>query len=150
MNLLLNTKAIDVNAVDQHGVTPLISAARNCHVDCLISLLGAGADVNKTDYNGNGALNSMASQDLKCIDVLIGAGADVNLSNNEGQSPLMLSCTHCKHEPAQRLFEAGADLHATMKNGNTALFFAVRSNSVHTAKWAYLKGISINLKNKDG
>ena len=74
----------------------------------------------------------------------------MNLSNNEGQSPLMLSFTHFKQEPAQRLFDAGADLHATMKSGNTAIFFAVGSNSIHTAKWAYLKGISINLKNKDG
>ena len=150
MNLLLNTKAIDVNAVDQHGVTPLISAARNRHVDCLNSLLGAGADVNKTDYRGSSALNRVASWDVKCSDVLISAGADMNLSNSDGYSSLMFAAANYDPECAQRLLDAGADLNATMKNGNTVVFSAIQNNSECTAKWAYLRGISVNLKNIDG
>ena len=151
VNLLLNTTGIDVNAGDKNGVTPLINAARNRHIDCLTSLLRAGADVNKTDNTGLSALNSATSWDLKCCDVLLGAGADVNLCNNDGQSPLMFAVAY-EFEPecAQKLLDAGADLHATMKNGNTAVSFAANNNSVRTAKWAYLKGISINMKNKDG
>ena len=150
INLLLNTKAIDVNAVDQHGVTPLISAARNRHVDCLISLLRAGADVNKTDCFGYSALNTAALRDVKCSDVLIDAGADVNLSRNDGLSPLMFAVKSDDPECAQRILDAGGDLHATMKNGNTVVFCVIDNTSVVTAKWAYLNGISINLNNKDG
>ena len=149
INLLLNTPNIDVNAVDKHGVTPLISAARNGHVDCLTSILRAGADVNKTDYAGNSAL-FLASWDVKCCDVLIGAGADINLCNNDGRSPLMFAVACHEPERPQKLLDAGADLHATMKNGNTAVFSVVESNSVRTAKWAYLRGISTNIRNKDG
>ncbi len=53
---LLTAPSVDVNAVDEHGNTPLIEAARFGHDDVVRALLSARADVKAKNDDGKTAL----------------------------------------------------------------------------------------------
>ena len=53
---LLAAPNVDVNAVDEHGNTPLIEAARFGHDDVVAALLAAKANINARNDQGKTAL----------------------------------------------------------------------------------------------
>ena len=64
------------------GVTSLHVAAQNGHETVVLTLIKAGADINKAMDDGATALYFAAQQDNKVVvRVLIEAGADVNKAN---------------------------------------------------------------------
>ena len=66
----------DVNAKDEHGMTPLMWAAQNQNSDVIAALLKAGADLNAKDGKGNTALDrARAYKNEKAATALIKAGA---------------------------------------------------------------------------
>ena len=74
----------------------LIEASRLGYLEVVQSLIGRGADVNKSNNNDATPLH-MASYDghLEVVRALLAAGADVNRSNNRGDTPLYwLSLIH--------------------------------------------------------
>ncbi len=56
LRLMLDTAAM-VDAQDLHGLTPLMGAARNGHVEAVRLLLQHHADPRKNDYAGHNAVD---------------------------------------------------------------------------------------------
>ena len=52
---LLSSQGVDVNYTDSFGVTALMYASDNCHIDCVRLLLENGANVNLKDNDGRTA-----------------------------------------------------------------------------------------------
>ena len=65
-----------VNRKDRKGYTPLYSAARNGHTECIKTLLECGAQVNKSScYDGYTALMAAAEKGQRhIVQMLIDAG----------------------------------------------------------------------------
>ncbi|KAL7539128.1 hypothetical protein ACHAXR_009053 [Thalassiosira sp. AJA248-18] len=90
-------KAGEENWVDDasdEGVTPLLAAASEGHIDILKQLLSTGkADVNAKDKEGTNSLMAAAARGhLECIQSLIVTdGIDVNSQNVDGHTALMFA-----------------------------------------------------------
>lgn len=86
------------------GVPLVVLATVNKHLDCITTLVNAGANVNaKTQSKGNTALHEAVSQGgAKYVDALLGLGAKANVKNDSGQTPYDLAMSSGHESIAQR------------------------------------------------
>mmetsp|Transcript_391 Transcript_391/g.464 ORF Transcript_391/g.464 Transcript_391/m.464 type:complete len:198 (-) Transcript_391:1525-2118(-) len=75
-----------VNAQDENGYSLLMAAAGWGKLSMVEYLLGAGADVNLVDSDGDSCLHHCST--VTCMKLLVSRGADSSLRNSEGQTPL--------------------------------------------------------------
>ncbi|KAL4889423.1 hypothetical protein BDV59DRAFT_186508, partial [Aspergillus ambiguus] len=62
---------IDVDVKNDKGLTPMLCAVLNRHVEVLSMLIGAGADMEVRDDQGRTAVDiASQQQDDACLDVL--------------------------------------------------------------------------------
>ena len=82
-------KGADVNARDEEGLTPLMTASSKNYKNLAEILISEGADVSTRDTQGFTALIWAASENRKEIaELLISNGADVNAKDDMGGTPL--------------------------------------------------------------
>ncbi len=75
--------------MNRGGFTPLLFAAREGCLQCLVVLLKAGADIDLPDPDGVSALNmALLNRNWDAAKFLIEAGADIELWDVYGQTPL--------------------------------------------------------------
>jgi ankyrin repeat protein len=126
------------------GLTPLVFAARQGHVETVRALLDAGAPINQTtEYGWTPLLTAVNNRHLKLASLLIERGADVNLANKGGWTPLYLMTDNRNIEggdyPAPKpdmdtlefitlLLDKGADVNAKVKD-NTL------TRTIFTMQW---------------
>jgi uncharacterized protein len=74
----------------QGGLTPILFAARQGHIDAVVALLDAGADINGRSKGDNtsGLLMAIINGHFDLAKVLIDRGADVKLASDNGVTPL--------------------------------------------------------------
>ena len=110
----------DVNAVDKHGETPLMSAAAKNHIEMVSLLIEHGSNVNATTRYGRTALSVAASKNaLGAAKLLIDRGAKVNPSGtvyHDGWTPLHSAARRLSYEVAELLIARGARVNAHSRN----------------------------------
>ena len=122
-----------VNTSSDNGVTPLMIAARESHLNVVTFLIKEGADVSLPDYDGRTALHfAVGSSDNSCeiLSCLIENGADINKRRMDNQTPLMVAVEKGLVSVATFLIEHGADVDLQNENGNTALHYALYGSDV--------------------
>lgn len=102
-----------LGARDADGSTALHCAAWKGHLNAVVHLLAAGADVhahNSNDHWGTTALHASAHANHGAIvQVLIDAGADVNATDLQGRTPLHHTTFHKAKAAAKVLVAHGAE-----------------------------------------
>ncbi|MCY4288559.1 MAG: ankyrin repeat domain-containing protein [Aestuariivita sp.] len=134
------TAGADVNTVTANGMTALTQAVYSDNMAMVKLLVDAGADAAgpaplKFAVDGN---------HLDIADFLLNAGA---VADN---ALLESTITQSKAAMASLLIEAGADIHATDKYGNTFLAKAIDKKSVAMATLLIEAGADVNTPDKDG
>ncbi|MBV8842953.1 MAG: ankyrin repeat domain-containing protein [Bryobacterales bacterium] len=77
---------------DGGGLTPLIFATREAHLDCVQALVDAGADVNQTSrYGWTPLLVATQNRHYQIGKYLLEHGANPNIPNKGGWTPLYLA-----------------------------------------------------------
>lgn len=117
---LINNGA-SVDHKNQTGWTLLLYAVKEGNNELALTLLGAGADPNITDPNGDTPL--MLVQDSKLAEELIHKGAEVNHQLTDGWSVLHSAVSNNLTEVALSLLEAGADPNVVSSDGYTPLMY---------------------------
>jgi hypothetical protein len=91
-------RGVNVNKQTYSGLTPIVMAVLNDHIDCLIELiqvckeLGVALDINKGSTQGEQAIHHAAGQHkFEALKILVENGADVNASICDGSKPLDLA-----------------------------------------------------------
>ncbi len=172
---LLLAAGAQVDASDDHGVTPLwLACANGARPSMVDRLLRAGADANAGHSSGESALMSAArTGNNAAVDLLLSAGANVGASERaRGQTALMWAAAQGHTGIVQRLIDARADVHARSKprdqlvnstgnadytgvmdlqaGGFTALLFAARGGHVDVARRLLAAGARVDDAAADG
>lgn len=136
----------NVNAVDRHGHTALMQAAKAGDIETVKDLLHRGAALDTRSEKGKTALHyAAANGHVEVVKLLLAQGAEIDARDVEWHTPLMLAAIYGCNHTVQALVQAGADPAMKTKAGNTALVYAENNN--HPLALAILKK---SLRAKEG
>ncbi|KAK8789600.1 hypothetical protein WA171_001692, partial [Blastocystis sp. BT1] len=124
---LLSISGILVNVQDEAGYTPLMCAVSAGREKNVALLLGANADVNMENENGETVLH-MTKDRSDILILFIDRVADINKKDCYGLTVLMKCASRGCTESIQLLLDRGADMSIQDENGNTAAHYAAFDN----------------------
>lgn len=109
-------------------------------------LVEKGADINKADAQGYGALQSASrNRSDKIIPLLVELGADVNGRDNDGFTALIHAAQRNHVPTIKALVARGADLEESVKGGFAPLSLAIEDGKFLAAKALIELGASVNV-----
>ena len=122
----ITSPAVDVNAAEPDGSTPLLWATYKVDHDMVRALLKAGAKANVTNHYGSSPLaEAVKLGDVELVRMLLDARADPNSPNDDGETALMMASSIGSLPIAQLLISRGATANAVESfRGQTALMWA--------------------------
>lgn len=127
--------ALDVDAVDEGGCTPLLTASQKGFPAVVSTLLDRGADLSRSDSKGYSALHLAATErHMNIIKDLLNRGAVVNRQANNGATALTLAGHHGYVDVIELLLEHGADPGIKDTVGRSALHNANNAGQLEAAK----------------
>jgi len=92
VNMLINTKGVDLNAQTDKKNTPLLTALIMKQTQHALALIDAGADVKIANTQGNTPLHiAVKINSVDCVRALILKYADTQAKNSAGETPLSLA-----------------------------------------------------------
>lgn len=143
----------DVNAKEaDDGLTPLMGAAAQGHVDAARLLIEKGADVHATDSKGRAALTMAAgSGHADIVELLVDKGADVDGKDKGGETALMRAARRGHSLIVHLLLHSGADVNTKdNKWGWTALVWAARHEHTDVIELLLGKHADVNARDRYG
>lgn len=153
VQLLLNTKRVDVNKQDQDGETPLCVAAAKGYHRVVGELLGSGADPNIMGGFRNALLAVCAAYDprreemLQTLLMLLSIDEiDMNVRAKDGMTPLSRAASDGQFILVERLLDKGVNIDSQDWSGNTPLVNAIRTSHDSVASLLLERGADINLQ----
>lgn len=133
------------------GVTPLMYAAQNGHLESVILLLHLGARVNDLPQNHVSALlGACIAGHVFVADTLILNGADVNTKNFDGITPLMVAASYNDSIMADMLIFYKANIDLQDNQGNTAINFSAYYRSWSVTELLLDKKANVNIADVNG
>jgi ankyrin repeat protein len=122
LEVLLGYPALDVNAANAAGETPLMLAALKARLDWAKMLVQRGAQINRDGWTP--LHYACSGLDRGVAAWLIGQGAQINARSPNGSTPLMMAARYGPYDLAEELLKLGADLQLRNELGLTAVDFA--------------------------
>lgn len=120
-------RGVDVDALNQEGLSAISLAAMNGFGECVEILARAGARLDVEDSYGFTPLMRMASwMHSQAMDVLISSGCGIDYRNGKGQTALMFAAGGEDMDGLRMLLSAGARLDLLDKDGSSALDWAIK------------------------
>jgi ankyrin repeat protein len=142
----LLSKGADAKAATSRGRTPLYEAAGGWtpgeeRIRMFALLLAHGADVNTSDDDGKTPLHFAAGYgQTAVVEYLLTKDAGVNAATERTrETPLHLAARGGHTEVVKRLIDAGADISAKSRDGETAADLAARRGYAELS--SYLRGV---------
>ena len=142
---------INPDIQDNNGMTALMYAIENYHIEIVEALLNANADPNIQKEDGWTALMSACLNDnAEVVDVLLKGGADPNIQDKDGWTALMSACRNDHSKVVEVLLKGGANPNIQEKDGGTALMSSCRNGHFNVVE-VLLKGdADPDIQEKDG
>ena len=167
-------KNVDINQENKEGNTPFMNAAGGKSFEVVEMMLPKVKNINAVNVKGESALlNAVKSGSPKSVDLLLSKGADLKIKDKEGND-LAYHLVE-SYRPAsggfggentstdsakpkqddfgdklKSLQNAGLDVNAPQKYGNTLYHLAIAKNDLDILKKLAPLKIDVNAKNKDG
>lgn len=162
-------KGVDVSKADKEGNTVLMIASAGKDAQLINTLISKAKNINSTNEKGESALiKAVSSGSSDIVSLLIKNGADVKILDKDGNNLAYYWFESFKpanmgrpgQEPQndakdfdnkfEALKNAGLDVKAPQKNGNTLLHIAVDKNNLGLIKKAAELGVDINAQDTEG
>ena len=133
------------------GINALYMAARRGHINCVKSLIEAGADVNSINKHHNTPIMGAAEHGFNgCVEELINAGADVNSVDLDGDTALMCAAITGKGHCISTLIEVGSDVNIANNEGYVPIMCFARNGDDKSITELIRAGADVNIVNKLG
>ena len=136
----------------EEAVQRLCSACMFGDILVVKAELDRGAGINsRLNFDGDTLLTKSimhARTELACW--LLDRGADPELGLYNGRTPLMTAAGCGNLKVVEKLVYFGVDVNTQMKNGATALMYAVSKNQLHVARFLIRSGASRSLRDNEG
>ena len=128
LSLLVSNGAV-INERNKEGVTPLSLAIELHHKDQVKFYAENGADVYAEDMEGNTPITKALESDTVEMLKTLMTGANISSTDSSGNTALHIAISKdAPIEYIRYLVEAGSDVNARNKNGDSVLFIAVQKN----------------------
>ncbi|MFD2892855.1 ankyrin repeat domain-containing protein [Flavobacterium chuncheonense] len=118
-----------VNALNNHGFSPLILACYSSNLEIIDFLLENGADLNYVSQEGTALMAVTVKGNIQLVDLLLQKGANPNLTNANGITALMYAVQFNNSEIVKKLLDNGADKNILTDSGKSAFEYAVLANN---------------------
>lgn len=143
--VLAHCGALDLDATDAQGRTPLYHAASRGKEEVINILVASGANKEIADKYGMRPLHVAAKRGrFASVVALLAAKADVEAPGAQLNKPLHYAVEHTSGtEIIDRLLEAGADINATNLKLSTPLHAAIRFNRPSAQRLLMQRGADI-------
>ena len=130
--VLIASRQIDLNLLNNQGESPLMMAALKGHTELASRMLKKGADVNKTGWT---PLHYAAtSGQLALISLLLENHAYIDAESPNGTTPLMMASMYGTVEAVKLLLDEGADPLIKNEKAMAALQFAENAKRLDVAE----------------
>lgn len=146
---------VDINQVNQHGITPISIAVENGNVELIRMLVDYGADINSESYcYQEGAFEiplatAVRKRHREIVKLLLEWKCRTEgVAHAEGKSPLQWAATYGDIATAELLLQHGADINHVGPYMNSCLHFAVISDQEEMTRWLLARGVKF-LENGD-
>ncbi|KAM9967633.1 hypothetical protein ACTFIW_001717 [Dictyostelium discoideum] len=138
-----------VNNYNEHA---LHAAAMAGYSDCVLALLGVGADINQPECYGNTPLHGACyTENADLVDMMITMGADVNRTNKDLVTPLHVAALMGNSRVVEILVARGANCTLCDRNGDTPLHGASLSGDIQSIQYILMgkppSSVPIDVKN---
>lgn len=150
---LIKDKNTDLNAQDEDGMTPLMSAALAGQVDLIKDLLKRKVQLEKKNKVGDTALAiAVSNEQYKSAKELIKAGAQVDIIvAGEEKDTLLIRAASLNTEITKLILNKDKELlNKTNNSGTTALMQSIRFGQNDIVKLLVSKGANVKIKNNLG
>lgn len=141
-------KGTDVNALDQNGYTPLISASESRQFEVAKLLIEHGAILDAQDSEGaTPLLKAVASGFAELVQVLIDKGADIEgRGKTNNKTPLLAAASTGHADIVRLLVDYGAQIEAKTARGSTALLLASEKGHTDVVQLLLDRGADVEAK----
>ena len=148
--LPLVNQGICLEAQNHHGMTALMEAAENGHIDTVQALLDRGSQIEVRDYFGKTALIWAADKGhTDTVQALLDRGEQIEARDNFGNTALTLTARKGKTATVKALLERGAQIEARDDNDDTALILAAHYGHIDTVQALLDRGANIYARGND-
>jgi ankyrin repeat protein len=149
---VLISRGVDLNTMDESGLTPLGYATKVGHFNIALSLIRAGANINY--QSGNSSLPlveaTLEGHD-ELVRLLLESGADPRLCHGQNNiTALIMAARQNNAAIIQLLLDHGADIEAMDTYGNSALLEACHKSSFESILYLLDAGARTNVRNGAG
>ena len=144
---LLIQAGADVNATNDHGVTPLALACANIQNAAMVKkLLEAGGNPNSVQVKGETVLMTCSrTGNEEAIKLLLAHGVEVGVKEPwRWQTALMWAAAKKHPDVVALLVEYGADVHAQTRGNFTPLMFAAQQGDIDSIRILLTAGADVN------
>jgi len=126
----ITINGVPMTTKNNYGVSAIIFAANNGHLDLLEALVDIGADIEDRSNNWRTPLLwSSFWGHYECVEYLVDVGANISAFDTEGMTALQLATKNGNAKVVQFLLDSGADPLARNAFNGTALTIARIQNN---------------------
>ena len=150
---MLTSGYVNIDSMDNDGVTALMFASEKGHVNSIELLISKGSDVNiKNFYDDRTALIFASEKGhVNAMKLLISKGSDINAKSCSGWTALIYASQNGHVDAIELLISKGSDVHLKdYYEGLTALMWASMNGHVDAIELLISKGSDVNIKNNKG
>lgn len=124
LKALISINADTINAVNEHGYTPLTLAAYNANDAVALYLIDKVKDVNGNSKYGTPLAAAVFKGRTDIVKALVKANANPNIADSNGSTPLHYAIIIRDEDMIKMLIDANADVNFKDKRGNSAQDYA--------------------------